>query len=354
MPKRRGKIAGRAGLPPGALVYTGERRDEASTVTTIEYDQTIFEEKTADLFSGDLPPAGNTTVTWIKTVGLQRVENLERLGKCFKIHPLILEDILHTELRPKVEDLDDYLYLQLKTLRYDQATDEVGVEQIGMVLGENYLLSFQEREDALFAPILDRLRSGQGRLRRATADYLAYSLMDTVIDNYFVIVEKIGDRIEILEDELAGAPTLETLHSIHQLRREVIVLRRAIWPLREVIAILQRGESRLVRAVTTIYLRDLYDHTVQLLDTLETLRDMLTGSLDLYLSSISNRLNSVMKVLTVIATIFMPLSFIAGVYGMNFHYMPELEWRWGYPAALLLMLAIALGMLVGFRVKKWL
>jgi len=354
MPKRRGRISGRVGLPPGALVYTGEKRDEESKVTTIEYGEAIFEEQTANLFAGDFPSEGKTTVTWINTVGLQRVENLERLGKRFRIHNLILEDILNTEPRPKVEDLDDYVYLRIKTLRYDREKNEVGVEQVSLVLGENYVLSFQDSESDVFAPILERLRSGKGRLRRMGADYLAYSLMDTIIDNYFVVVEKVGDRIEMLEEELTGAPTPQTLHSIHQLRREVIILRRAIWPLREIIAVLDRGESRLIRDTTTIYLRDLYDHTVQLIDTLETLREMLTSSLDLYLSSVSNRLNNVMKVLTIIATIFMPLTFIAGIYGMNFHYMPELEWRWGYPASLLLMLAIALSMLAGFRVKKWL
>lgn len=354
MPRRKGRISGRVGLPPGALVYTGEKREEEVKVTTIEYDEAIFSEQTANIFSGVFPSEGKTTVTWINTVGLHRVENLEKLGKCFKIHNLILEDILSTEPRPKVEDLDNYIYLRLKALRYDHEKNEVGVEQVSMVLGENYLLSFQDRESDAFTPILERLRTGKGRLRRMGADYLAYRLMDTIIDNYFVVVEKVGDHIEMLEEELTTVPTPQTLRSIHRLKREVIILRRAIWPLREIIAVLERGESRLIKDTTTIYLRDLYDHTIQLIDTLETLREMLTSSLDLYLSSVSNRLNNVMKVLTIIATIFMPLTFIAGVYGMNFHYMPELDWKWGYPASLLLMLAIALSMLVGFRAKKWL
>ncbi len=354
MPKRRGRITGRVGLPPGALVYTGEKRDEESKVTTIEYDEARFDEKTATVFSGDLPLEGKSTVTWINTVGLHCVENLEKLGKCFKIHNLILEDILSTEPRPKVEDLDEYIYLRIKMLRYDDEKSEVFVEQVSVILGQNYVLSFQDRESEVFAPIFQRLRTGKGRLRRLGADYLAYILMDTIIDNYFLVVEKVGDRIETLEEELTRVSTPQTLHSIHLLKREVTILRRAIWPLREIIALLERGESRLIRDTTTIYLRDLHDHIIQLIDTIETLREMLTSSLDLYLSSVSNRLNNVMKVLTIIATIFMPLTFIAGIYGMNFHYMPELDWKWGYPACLLLMLAIALSMLLGFRAKKWL
>lgn len=354
MPKRRARITGRVGLPPGALVYTGEKRDEESKVTTIEYDEAMFDEKTANIFSGDLPAERKSTVIWINTVGLHCVENLERLGKCFKIHNLILEDILSTEPRPKVEDLDEYIYLRIKMLRYDDEKNEVFVEQVSVILGQNYVLSFQDRESEVFAPIFERLKTGKGRLRRLGADYLAYILMDTIIDNYFLVVEKVGDRIEMLEEKLTRASTPQTLHSIHLLKREVTILRRAIWPLREIIALLERGESRLIRDDTTIYLRDLHDHIIQLIDTIETLREMLTSSLDLYLSSVSNRLNNVMKVLTIIATIFMPLTFIAGIYGMNFHYMPELDWKWGYPACLLFMLAIALSMLLGFRAKKWL
>jgi magnesium transporter len=286
--------------------------------------------------------------------GLHQVEILEKLGECYGLHPLVLEDILNTDQRPKMEDYGEYIYIVLKALDYNDKSNEIETEQISLILGSNFVFSFQEREGDTFDPIRERIRNGKGRIRSMGADYLAYALVDSIVDNYFIILEKLGEKIEFLEDKLVSHPTPETLQTIHHLRREMIFLRKAVWPLREVINSLERGESSLVKESTRLYLRDVYDHTIQTIDTIETYRDMVSGMLDIYLSSVSNRLNSVMKVLTIIATIFMPLTFLAGVYGMNFKYMPELGWRWGYPLIWLIMVGIGVLMLIFFRKKKWL
>jgi magnesium transporter len=239
-------------------------------------------------------------------------------------------------------------------LDYNDKSNEIESEQMSLVLGPNFVFSFQEREGDIFDPIRDRIRNSKGRIRKMGADYLAYSLLDSIVDNYFIILEKLGEKIEFLEEKLVTHPTPETLQTIHHLKREMIFLRKAVWPLREVVNGLERGESSLIKESTRVYLRDVYDHSIQVIDTIETLRDMVSGMLDIFLSSISNRLNSVMKVLTIIATIFMPLTFLAGIYGMNFRYMPELEWRWGYPFIWLIMVGIGVFMLLYFKKKKWL
>jgi len=266
-----------------------------------------------------------------------------------------MEDILNTEQRPKTENYSDYLYIVMKMLYADVSANVVLTEQISLVLGQNYVISFQEGiEGDVFGQVRERLRNEKGKARKLGADYLVYSLIDAVVDNYFSVLETLGEQIEALEEKLVANPTSNTLQEIHYLKREMIFLRKAVWPLREVISSLQRGDSILVQDITRLYLRDVYDHTIQVIDTVETYRDMVSGMLDIYLSSVSNRLNAVMKVLTIIATIFMPLTFLAGVYGMNFKYMPELEWRYGYGMIWALMIFIGLYMLVYFRKKKWL
>jgi magnesium transporter len=279
---------------------------------------------------------------------------VEKIGTHFGIHPLIMEDILHTGQRPKGEDLGDYLFIVLKMIYHDEEKDEVIGEQLSLILGPNYVISFQEREGDVFNPIRERIRNAKGRIRKAGADYLAYVLVDAIVDHYFAILEELGGTIESLEEELVTNPRPETLQTIHTLKRELIFLRKSVWPLREVISGLEREESPLITEPTGIYLRDVYDHTIQVIDTIETYRDMVSGMLDIYLSSLSNRMNEVMKVLTMIATIFIPLTFIAGIYGMNFKFMPELEWHWGYPMALVVMLLIVGSMFIYFRRKKWL
>jgi magnesium transporter len=286
--------------------------------------------------------------------GLHQVEILEKLGECYGLHPLVLEDILNTDQRPKTEDYGEYIYIVLKMLDYNDKSNEIEPEQMSLILGPNFVFSFQEREGDTFNPIRERIRNNKGRIRKMGADYLAYTLLDSIVDNYFIILEKLGEKIEFLEEKLVTRPTPETLQVIHYLKREMISFRKAVWPLREVVSGLERGEASLIKEATRIYLRDVYDHTIQTIDTIETYRDMVSGMLDIYLSSVSNRLNSVMKVLTIIATIFMPLTFLAGVYGMNFKYMPELEWRWGYPVTWLIMAGIGISMLIYFRKKRWL
>ena len=354
MSKLLRKRTKKAGLPPGSLVYTGEKVDAKVSITIVEYDEQHFQEKAQASFDECLLVRNKPGVTWIKVDGIHAVENLQKLGDCFNLHPLVMEDILNTDQRPKIEDFDDYVYIVLRMINYSEDEDnELSSEQISLILGSNFLISFQEGDGAAFAPILERLRTSKGRIRKTGADYLAYTLMDLIVDNYFVVLEKFGETLEYLEEEVVKRPTPETLQDIHRFKYDMIMLRKSVWPLREVIARLERPESDLIQESTGIYFKDVYDHTIIAIDNIETYRDILSGMLDIYLSSISNRLNEVMKVLTVIATIFMPLTFLAGVWGMNFKYMPELRWPWGYPAALGLMLVIALSMVRYFRKKKW-
>jgi len=354
MPKLIKKTSKKVGLPPETLVHIGEKKIEKVRITIIDYDEAQFQEKEISAIEECLSFKDKPTTTWINVDGLHQVEVLERIGDCFGLHPLVLEDTLNTGQRPKVEDLGDYIYVVLKMLYAEEENGEITEEQLSIVLGPAFVISFQEGGGDVFDPIRERIRNGRGRARKMGADYLAYSLLDSVVDNYFIVLEKLGERIEFLEEELVANPTTETLHAIHALKRDMIFLRKSVWPLREIISGLERGESALIQESTVIYFRDVYDHTIQVIDTVETFRDMVSGMLDIYLSSVSNRMNEVMKVLTVITTIFIPLTLIAGIYGMNFRYMPELGWRWGYPMVWLVMLAMAGLMLVYFRRKRWL
>jgi magnesium transporter len=348
------KRSRKAGLPPGTLVHIGEKKADTPKITVMDYDETHFQEKEIKTIEECFILKDTPTVTWINIDGLHQVEILEKLGGCYGFHPLVLEDILNTDQRPKVEDYGEYIYIVLKMLDQNNKSNEILTEQISLILGPNFVISFQEREGDVFGPIRERIRTGKGRIRKMGADYLAYALLDSIVDNYFFIMEKLGEKIEFLEEEVVKQPIPETLQTIHHLKREMIFFRKAVWPLREVIGSLERGELPLVKETTRIYLRDVYDHTIQVIDTIETFRDMVSGMLDIYLSSVSNRLNAVMKVLTIIATIFMPLTFIAGIYGMNFKYMPELEWRWGYPAIWFAVVLISVSMLIYFKRKRWL
>jgi magnesium transporter len=353
MQKLTQKRSKKSGLPPGTLVHIGEKKTEEPKITVIDYDELHVEEREVKTVEECFIFKERPTITWINMDGLHQVDVLEKLGKCYGLHPLVLEDILNTDQRPKMEDYGEYLYIVLKMLEPDKSAGFL-LEQISLIVGTNFVLSFQERAGDVFNPIRERIRSGAGRIRKMGADYLAYTILDSIVDNYFIVLEKFGERIEFLEEKLVTQPTSETLQIFHHLKREMIFLRKAVWPLREVINSLERGESSLIQQGTRIFLRDVYDHSIQVMDTIETFRDMVSGMLDIYLSSVSNRLNAVMKVLTIIATIFMPLTFLAGVYGMNFKFMPELEWRWGYPSALLLMFAVGSLMLIYFKKKKWL
>ena len=342
------------GLTPGTLVHIGEKKIEKVRIRIIDYDETQLEEKEVKTVEEVFPFKDKPTITWINIDGLHDIEVIEKIGRHFGLHPLVLEDIVNTEQRPKLEDFGDHIFVVLKMLYYDNDKNELEVEQVSLIFGLNFVISFQECLGKIFEPLRERIRKGKGRVRKSGADYLAYALIDSIVDNYFVILEQFGERIEDTEQGLATNPTQETLQTIRAFKKEMIFLRKSIWPLREVVNSLERGESPLIHESTGIYLRDVYDHTIQIIDAVESYRDMLSGMLDVYLSSISNKMNEVMKVLTIFAAIFIPLTFVAGLYGMNFQFMPELGWHWGYFAALGFMAVIGILLVVYFRRKRWL
>ncbi len=349
------KRSEKTGLPPGTPVLVGERPALPTRITVIDYNASSLTEKELRTVEECLSYRDKRTVTWLNIDGLGDAALLDSLGQAFGLHPLVVEDILQTEQRPKIEAYDDYLYIVLRMLDYDEKAGTVSSEQVSIVLGKDFLLSFQESAGDVFDPVRARIRGGKGRIRRNGPDFLAYALIDTIVDHYFAILERLGERIETMEAELIANPTPRTLRQLYRLKRDMISLRKSVWPLREVVSALERSESApLISKNTRIYLRDVYDHTIQAIDTIETHRDMLSGMVDIYLSSISNKLNEVMKLLTVIGTIFLPLTFITGIYGMNFHFMPELEHPYGYFGALAFMLAVAALMLAYFRMKRWL
>lgn len=344
----------KVGLPPGSLVHIGETRTDKVTISILNYDEMQVQEKEVKTIEECFSFKNKPNVTWIDVDGVHELEILEELGNCFGLHSLVMEDVLNTDQRPKIEDYGDYTYIVLKMISYNDKNNEIIAEQISLVIGLNFVISFQEKHGDVFDPVRERIRSDKGQIRKWGADYLVYSLIDTIVDNYFVIVEKLGERIEDAEEDLLTNPTSQILQSIHNLKKEMMFLRKAVWPLREVVNSLAREKSVLIKETTLIYFRDVYDHTIQVAETIETFREMLTGMLDIYLSSISNRLNAVMKILTIIATIFIPLTFVVGIYGMNFKYMPELEWHWGYYTVWIFMVLVGVLMLIYFKKKKWL
>jgi len=348
------KSSKKAGLPPGTLVHVGEKHAEKSRISLMDYDEDHVEEKTDVTLEACLPFKALPTVTWVNVTGIHDMDIIRGFGDAFDIHPLVLEDIVHTGQRPKVEDLSNYLYIVLKMLVSDNSDNGFEAEQVSLILGPNFVLSFQERDGDVFDSIRARIKAGKGRIRKSGSDYLAYSLIDAIVDNYFVILESVGERIESIQEEVLTDPDPSMLKEIQDKKREMILLRKSVWPLREAISSMERGESPLISDSTGPYLRDVYDHTIQVIDTVETFRDTISGTLDIYLSSLSNRMNEVMKVLTIIATIFIPLTFIAGIYGMNFKYMPELEWKWGYLTVWVVIIVLGGLMLLGFKRKKWL
>jgi magnesium transporter len=343
-----------SGLPPGTVVYDGEARKRDVGITIIDYDADHLEEKAIGGVEDMVPFRDSPTVTWINIDGIHDTSIIEKVGDRFGIHPLVLEDIASSGNRPKFEDYDDYLFIIVKMMSYDDVKEDIDSEQVSLIIGKNYVISFQEHPGDVFEPIRNRIRQRKGRIVKMGPDYLAYSLLDTIVDNYYSILEKLGDRIENIEEELLENPTRQMLNAIHGTKRDMIYLRKSTWPLREAVSGLERSESKLISKQTRIFLRDVYDHTIQAIDTVESLRDIVSGLLDIYMSSLSNRMNEVMKVLTIIATIFIPLTFIAGIYGMNFEFMPELHIKWAYPVVWGVMGIVALIMLTFFRKKEWL
>jgi len=359
--KRRGimnrlvdRVTKAPGSMPGTLSYSGERKVEHVRIRLIDYDADSIQEKTLAGIEEAYPYVQEPPVTWVNIDGLHDASVIEAVGDHFGVHRLALEDVMSTNQRPKVEDYGEHCLVILKMLSFDAETESITSEQLSLIVGDRYLFSFQERFGDIFEPVRERLRQAKGRIRSRGTDYLAYALMDAIVDNYFRILEMMGNTVEELEETVLENPTNEVLHRIHHLRREMLVVRRAVWPLRELLSQMYRGELDVIKEDTYVFLRDVYDHSVQVIDTTETLREVLSGAMDLYLSGVSNRMNEVMKVLTIIATIFIPLSFFAGLYGMNFDYMPELHVHWGYPALLVFMLTLSGGMLWAFKRRGWL
>lgn len=345
--------AGKSGLPPGTLIHIGERKSDKTLITVFDYNENHLDEESSQVFDEKLLKDVKHGVRWVNIDGVHEAGLLEKVGNAFGLHPLVMEDILNTSQRPKFEDYGDYIYIVARMIYHLERHNEVYTEQVSLILGKGFVLSFQEKKGDVFNPVRERLRNGTGRLRKSCADYLAYALLDVIVDNYFNVLEKLGEKIEAAEEALVMRPGSGTLQVIHNLKRAMLFLHKAIWPLREVMSSLEHDELDLIHDSTRIYLRDIYDHIIQIMETTETYRDILSSMLDIYLSSISNRMNEIMKVLTIISTLFIPLTFLAGLYGMNFKNMPELEWPWSYPVLLGVMAAIVGVMLYYFKKKKW-
>jgi len=344
----------KTGLPPGSLVFTGRQKLSQPAISLIKYSEnscTVVDSINVEDLSAALDKNG---INWINIEGIHDTAMVEKIGEIFHMHPLLLEDVLNPQQRPKLDEYDNTVFVIAKMLSLNTEQNKIIDEQVSLVLGDNFLLSFQESKPGdAFDPVRERIINNKGKIRKEKSDYLCYRLLDAIVDNYFVVLEVIGDRLEEIESEIIQEPQKKSIQKIHELKRELIYLRKITWPLREVINNFHRGEHALLNQSTKVYMRDLYDHTVQVIDTIETYRDWLSGLEDLYLSSLSNKMNEVMKILTMIATLFIPLTFIVGLYGMNFKFMPELEWRWGYPFVWGIMIILTVFMIVYFKKKKW-
>lgn len=358
-PATQKKRSAKSGLPPGSPVHVGKVSDELIKISVLDYDQTFAAQKELTSVSECRSLLSSESITWINIDGLHDIEIISQLGTMFTIHPLTIEDILNTQQRAKIDIFDDHIYVVAKMLTRVAAGGEIETEQISMVVGENYVLTFQEKQGDIFDCVRKRIMEGKGRIRQCRSDYLMYSLIDTIIDGYFFVLEGVDEQIERLDDGVFSSPSPEVLNQIHSLKRETAYLRKSIWPLREVVLSLTRQDSPLIFDSTVIYLNDLYDHSIQVIESIDTSREILSSTLEVYLSTVSNKMNEVMKVLTVFAVIFIPLTFISSIYGMNFNTekspfnMPELNWYFGYPFAIGMMLVITITMLLYFKRKKW-
>lgn len=341
------------GYPPGTLKPKSDKSAQGITVRLIAYDESSLDEQEFDRVEDCFAYEAHNRCTWIDIDGVHDIAALESLGKHYELHPLLLEDIANAVQRSKVERYDRKTYIVVRLLEFDPQSEEIESTQISLVLTNNTLITLKERESEVFDDVRQRIRSGRPRTRTSGIPYLAYSLLDAVVDRYFVLLERLGEHMENLEEALLVDPSRETLNAIHRLKRELIYLRKSVWPLREAINAMLRDEDLPFHDQLHVYLRDLYDHTVQVMETIESYRDLNAGMLETYLSMVSNRMNEVMKTLTVIATLFIPLTFVAGVYGMNFEHMPELHWRWAYPALWAFMVIVAIAMLMYFKRKRW-
>lgn len=349
------KPSGKLGMSPGSLIHVGDILDTETRITVIDYSKDFVNEQKIDSIDEIQKYKDNDTVTWVVIEGLANVEIVEGIGKIFDIHQLVLEDILNTHQRPKFEEYEDHLFIVLKCLLPDNGQFSVNYEQISLLVFKNYVFTFKEKTDDLLQTVQQRIKSSKGRIRSLGTDYLTYAILDTIVDQNFVLMDLLDDEITLLEDRLlTSEPTQDTLHAIQRIRREIISIRKHVSPVRELMTAMLRSETELINEKTYLYLRDVADHAIRVVESIESYRDILTGLLEIYISSVSNKMNEVMKVLTVFASIFIPLTFIAGIYGMNFEYMPELKWQWAYPALWIAFIVITVALLVYFKRKKWL
>ncbi len=354
MSESSSSVSSKSGLPPGSLIHVGEVLETETRITVVDYTRERSTETVASTIEEITRYRDTESVTWVNVEGLINVGLIEAIGQQFDIHPLVLEDILNTHQRPKFEQYDDYLFLVFKVIYPAHDGVSVNYEQVSILILDDYVFTFKEKRDDIFEPIKARLRNHKGRYRSLGADYLAYAILDTVVDLYLSLQDYMDELIESVEEDLLASPGDETLATIQRIRRELIFIRRSSAPLRELLNGILRSDSLLIGDDTLIYYRDVHDHVLRVTDAFDTYRDMVTGLLDIYNSTISNRMNEIMKVLTVFASIFIPLTFITGIYGMNFAYMPELGWKWSYPLLWVGFILIPVILLVYFKRKKWL
>ena len=355
MNKSLSNASQKLGLPPGSLIHVGEIHHTDTRMTIVDYSQEDVEEKQIESVDEILKYKDSDTITWVIIEGLSNVDIVEKIGSMFDIHQLVLEDILNTHQRPKFEEYDDYLYIVLKCLLSEDEAFTVSYEQISLLVLKNFVFMFKEKVDDIIQPIIQRIKSTKSRFRSSQSDYLAYAILDTIVDQNFILIDALDDAVTVIEDDLlASEQNLNTLNTIQKLKREMISIRRNISPLRELMAGMLRSDTELIHEKTHIYLRDVSDHAIRVTESIESYREILSGLLDIYISSISNKMNEVMKVLTVFASIFIPLTFLAGIYGMNFEYMPELTWKWAYPTLWVVFVTVTIGLLTYFKKKKWL
>jgi magnesium transporter len=342
------------GQIPGSIIYTGQRSEQKLFIEAFDFNKENCVEKELHSADESIEFRDTNTITWININGLNHVNEIEKLGQHYELHPLVLEDIVNIAQRPKIDEYDDYIFVVLKMLYYNDKENIVS-EQVSFILGKNYVLSFQESEGDVFDNVRDRIRQGKGRVRTMQSDYLLYVLIDSIVDHYFSVLETLGDKIEDFETDIFSGNTSDDISKdIQDLKREILRVRRAIFPLREVVNRIEKNENPLIHKKTITYFRDLYDHLIQVSDNIDIYREMIWSLMDMYMTTISNKMNEVMKVLTIMASIFIPLTFIAGVYGMNFNYMPELQFKYGYFLVWAIMIITFLGMLYYFKRKKWL
>ena len=351
---RTTKYTKKLGTRPGSVIYTGEKESQNLFVEAFDYTTESLQEKQYQNVEDIFQYKSTKSVTWININGLNHVDAIEKLGNHYALHPLTLEDIVNISQRPKIEEYDDYLFVVLKMLYYDKDENIVS-EQVSFILGENYVLTFQESDIDVFDGVRERIRHGKGRIRGLGSDYLLYALIDAVTDQYFVIIETMGNKIEDLEDNLFNGYTKDEISvQIQNLKREVLRIRRNVFPLREIINKIEKNESPLIKDKTLHFFRDIYDNIIQISENIDIYREMIWGLMDMYMTTISNKMNEVMKVLTIMATIFIPLTFIAGIYGMNFDNIPELHYEYSYHILWAVMITLFIGMIIYFKRKKWL